>query len=136
VHGAVLTIDGHQLGTGGGAQRLHDWRASNQAFFVGECQPTTELQSTHRDGQARETDNAVHNNVGGFDNVGEVVDDMRKRKRCRHLCASRRVGDGNDLRPKLERLPYERIGGAANTERDHLIAVALGAHDIEGLFSD
>lgn len=94
------------------------------------------MQRAHRYRQSSEAHNSVHHYVGWFDEICEVVDDLRERKGRGNFCATRVVGDGNDLRAKLECLPHEHVDRTANTERNYLIAIALGANNIQCLLAD
>ena len=115
---------------------MDDRRARNQALFVGECQPTTQLQRSHRHGQPGEANNSVDNNVGGLDEIGEIVDNFGERQSSGDLSAPSRIGDGHNLRPKLECLTQERSDGAADAKSDYLIAIAFRTNNVKCLLAN
>ena len=90
MHGAVLAVDRHQLGSGSGPQRLHHRRAGDQALFVGQGQALARLQRADRDRQPGEPDDAVDDDVGVVGQIGQVGDDFGERQRPPATSARRR----------------------------------------------
>ena len=136
VHGAVLAVDGHQLGARRRPQRLHDRAAGDEALLVGQRQPLARLQRGDRDRQPGEADDAVDDDVGVVGQVGQVGDDLGERQRRGDLGPARPVGDGDDLRPELVGLGDQHVDRRADAERDDLVAAGLGADDVERLRPD
>ena len=64
VDGAVLAVDGHELGAGRRPQRLHDRAGGDQALLVGEPETLAGAQRLDRDGEPGEPDDAVDHDVG------------------------------------------------------------------------
>ena len=136
MHCAMFAVDGHQLGAGSCAQRLHHRGTGNQALLVSQRQTTTELQCAHRHRQAREADDTIHDDVGRLDQIGKIINHLREWQRGDNLCTTRRIGDRNYLRPKLLCLTNERFHRTADTKRNDLIAIAFCAYNIKRLLTD
>jgi hypothetical protein len=67
----MLTVDGDELCTWSYSQRLHQWARCNKAFFVCEPECFARAKSFECDCQPRESDNAIDDNIGNIDNVGQ-----------------------------------------------------------------
>src|SRR5204862_409778 len=64
VDGAVLGVDGHDLGSRRCPDPLYDRATGDQRLLVGQGQAGTRLQGGEGDGQAGEADDAVDDHVG------------------------------------------------------------------------
>ena len=60
---AVLRVDGDDLGTGRAAGLLHDGRAGDERFLVGQRQALARLERRHRDREPGEADHGVEHHV-------------------------------------------------------------------------
>ena len=94
------------------------------------------MQRAHRHGQSREADDAVDNYIGGFDEIGKIVDNFSERQRRSDLRASRLIRDRHNLRTKLKGLAHKRVDGTPDAKCDNLIAIAFRAYNIECLLAD
>jgi hypothetical protein len=67
----MFAVDGDELCTRSQSQRLHEWARRNKTFFVCEPECFACAKSFERDRQPRESDNAIDDNIGNIDNVGQ-----------------------------------------------------------------
>ena len=109
MHRAVLAVDRNQLSARCRPQRLNDRRAGDQALLVRERQPFAQLKRANRHCEARESDDAVDDDIRIIGEFRKVGDDLRERQRFCNLGATTRVGHRNDLRAELVRLRDERV---------------------------
>jgi hypothetical protein len=136
VHSAVLAVDRHELGARRRSQRLHHGPGSDQALFVRQRQSLAATQGGNRDRQAGKADDGVDHDVGVIGQVTELGDHVCERQRVGDASPLIVVGNGDDLRPELERLLDEHVDRRSDAQTDDLEAIGLGAHDVEGLGAD
>ena len=140
MHGAVLRVDGHDLRARCHPRPLNQRARGDQGLLVREGQALSRPQGCQGDGQAREPDNTVEDDVGLFGYRGKralACEDLGARgDEGRQLVRFGWVGDGHLPRVHLARLLREKAYRRPGPERYDLEQAWVGAHYLQRLGAD
>ncbi len=142
VDGAVLGVDGDDLGPRRAPGHRHHRPAGDEGLLVGQGQPVPGPQGGQGDGEPGEAHHSVDHHVGVAGDGGQRTRsgvDLDLHAGREGLPQGRRpvgVGDGDHVGPELGHLGGQLLDRGGGAQGHDAVPVGLSPHHVEGLPAD